>query len=98
MPYYHLPNLDDTQQYLIGLSQRGARKNMNEQTMKDVDRAFKALEALESTKLRCIYCKHCAAIYKNSRNEAIKVQCGLYSSPMREFECFEKDPLINIEQ
>ena len=70
---------------------------MNDQTMKDVDRAFKALEMVERTKLRCIFCKHCAAIYKNSRNEATAVQCELYSAPMREFECFEKDPLINIE-
>lgn len=57
---------------------------------KDADR-------IKKTPLRCIYCKHCAAIYKNSRNETIKVQCEYYSTPMREFECFEKDPLINIE-
>lgn len=70
---------------------------MNDQTLKDVDRAFKALETVERTKLRCIFCKHCAAIYKNSKNEVIKVQCEYYSVPMKEFECFENDPLINIE-
>lgn len=68
---------------------------MNNQTLKDVDRAFKALDTLENTELHCIYCKHCAAIYKNPRN-VLTVQCEYYSEPMKEFECFEQDPLIII--
>ena len=71
---------------------------MNKQTLKDIDRAFKALEAVEATKLRCIFCKHCEAIYRSYKIPTeFSVRCELYSSPMREFECFEKDPLINIE-
>lgn len=69
---------------------------MNDQTRKDIDRAFNALETVENTALRCIFCKHCGVLYKNLRNEVI-AQCENYSFPMKEFECFEKDPLINIE-
>lgn len=57
---------------------------------KDTDR-------IKKTPLPCIYCKHCSAIYRNVTNDSYMCFCELYSSPMREFECFEKDPLINIE-
>lgn len=68
---------------------------MNDQTRKDIYRAFEALGIVEGTLVHCLFCKHCGSICKSS-NKLI-VQCEYYSTPMREFECFEKDPLINIE-
>lgn len=71
---------------------------MNDQTIKDIYRAFEALGVVEGTLVHCLFCKHCAAIYKSYKVPTeLSVKCELYSAPMREFECFEKDPLINIE-